>query len=219
MFLHYGQNPAKVLAFLKVKACKCHFKFFSVSSGSGAVNLFLPPVQLASQVTPLKSPSTTIPPVPLTPASPPAQSEVLWLSLQEGETSYCSHISLSLTSSCSHLPSLQNSVPWDPSAPLLKGTSDTYGNQEWIKCSVSASVSEKWQCVMSWRMEAMPQAPTSVLELWTYMTSEAFFGFFGFFPPLQQHVYGFHAETDTKACWYQAVLMAWRSCQVKILID
>lgn len=46
---------------------------------------------------------------------------------------YCSHASLSLTSSCSALPSLQNRVPWDPSAPLLDGTSDTSGKQERIK--------------------------------------------------------------------------------------
>lgn len=77
VFLRCSQNPAKVPAFLNVKACKCHFTFFSVSNGSGAVNVFLPPVQPASQVAPLKSPSTTIPPVPLTPASPPSQSEVL----------------------------------------------------------------------------------------------------------------------------------------------
>lgn len=46
---------------------------------------------------------------------------------------YCSRASLSLTSSCSALPSLQKRVPWDPSAPLLDGTSDTSGKQEWIK--------------------------------------------------------------------------------------
>lgn len=46
---------------------------------------------------------------------------------------YCSRSSLSLTSSCSALPSLQKHVPWDPSAPLLDGTSDTSGKQEWIK--------------------------------------------------------------------------------------
>lgn len=28
VFLRYSQNPAKVLAFLKVKACKCNFTFF-----------------------------------------------------------------------------------------------------------------------------------------------------------------------------------------------
>lgn len=59
---------------------------------------------------------------------------------------YCSHASLSLTSSCSALPSLQNRVPWDPSAPLLDGTSDTSGKQERIKSP------RVYKCI--WKMSA-----------------------------------------------------------------
>lgn len=104
----------------------------------------------------------------LSPAFAPTLTEVLWLSRQEGEMFYCSHITPPLTSDDSTLPSLQNSVPWDPSAPPLKGTSDTSGNQERIKCSVSTSVSEKREC---WRKEAMPQAPTGMFKPWKYVTN------------------------------------------------
>lgn len=120
-------------------------------------------ISAVSRISQLPSTAITI---PLIPASLPAQTEVLWLSLREGEMFNCSHISPSLTSNDSSLPSLQNSVPWDPSAPPLNDTSDTSGNQEWIKCSVSTSVFEKQEWVKGWRMEAMPQVPTGMFKLW-----------------------------------------------------
>lgn len=64
---------------------------------------------------------------------------------------YCSCASLTLTSSCSALASLQKRVPWDPSAPLLDGISDTSGKQKWInsscvyKCIWKMSIAG-WSC-------------------------------------------------------------------------
>lgn len=102
---------------------------------------------------------TIISPLLLSPASLPARTRVLWLRLQEGEMFYCSHISPSLTSNGSSIPSLQNSVPWDPSAPPLNGRSDTSGNWERIKCSVSTSVSEKWERVKSLKNGSRATSP------------------------------------------------------------
>lgn len=70
---------------------------------------------------------------------------------------HCSRASLSLTSSRCALPSLQKRVPWDPSAPLLDGTSNTSGKQEWIK---SPSV---YKCI--WKTSvAVPQTLAGMLE-------------------------------------------------------
>lgn len=109
----------------------------------------------------------------------PAQREALCL--EEGEMFYCSQFSPLLNSDDSSPHSRQNSAPWDPSAPPLKGTSDTFENQERIKYSVQVFLKDE-SVRRGWRMEAIPQACTDVFKccgnMWPATVTQTIWAYF-----------------------------------------